>query len=180
MARAILVVTMVVTRAGFTVWDQMITLYEKYCYFKESQYSITMKGIDGAKEIEDLMNKLRSNPPKNFGDLKVKEGILVSCVSSCKTAITLFQTEYIIVGACLLKKFDLFADELEAREKCGYRAGYRPRCRQAGYLCTGYQIRLFLQFFHIFVIDLFADYHIESGFLCLLLIHGLHGMVIRR
>lgn len=58
---------------GKTVWDQMITLYEKYGYFKESQYSITMKGIDGAKEIEELMNKLRSNPPKNFGELKVKE-----------------------------------------------------------------------------------------------------------
>lgn len=58
---------------GKTVWDQMIALYEKYGYFKESQYSITMKGIDGAKEIEELMNKLRSNPPKNFGELKVKE-----------------------------------------------------------------------------------------------------------
>ncbi len=60
-------------KQGKTVWDQMITLYDKYGYFKESQYSITMKGIDGAKEIEELMNKLRKNPPKNFGDLKVKE-----------------------------------------------------------------------------------------------------------
>ena len=51
----------------------MIRLYEKYGYFKESQYAITMKGIDGAKQIEEIMNKLRSNPPKNFGDLKVKE-----------------------------------------------------------------------------------------------------------
>ncbi|MCM1174456.1 MAG: phospho-sugar mutase [Blautia sp.] len=58
---------------GKTVWDQMITLYEKYGYFKESQYSITMKGIDGAKQIEEIMNKLRSNPPKEFGELKVKE-----------------------------------------------------------------------------------------------------------
>ena len=58
---------------GKTVWDQMIALYEKYGYFKESQYSITMKGIDGAKQIEEIMDKLRSNPPKNFGDLKVKE-----------------------------------------------------------------------------------------------------------
>ena len=32
-----------------------------------------MTRIDGAKEIEELMNKLRKNPPKNFGDLKVKE-----------------------------------------------------------------------------------------------------------
>ena len=58
---------------GRTVWDQMIALYEKYGYFKESQYAITMKGIDGAKEIEELMGRLRSNPPKNFGDLKVRE-----------------------------------------------------------------------------------------------------------
>ena len=56
-----------------TVWDQMVELYEKYGYFKESQYSITMKGIDGAKQIEEIMNKLRSNPPKNFGELTVKE-----------------------------------------------------------------------------------------------------------
>ncbi len=58
---------------GKTVWDQMIELYEKYGYFKETQYSITMKGIDGAKEIKELMDKLRSNPPKSFGELKVKE-----------------------------------------------------------------------------------------------------------
>ena len=56
-----------------TVWDQMIDLYEKYGYFKEGQYSITMKGIDGAKQIEELMDKLRKNPPKSFGELKVKE-----------------------------------------------------------------------------------------------------------
>jgi phosphoglucomutase len=55
---------------GRTVWDQMINLYEKYGYYKESQYSITKKG---AKEIEDLMNKLRQNPPKSFGELTVKE-----------------------------------------------------------------------------------------------------------
>ena len=58
---------------GKTVWDQMITLYEKYGYFKETQYAITMKGIDGAKQIAEIMDKLRKDPPKNFGDLKVKE-----------------------------------------------------------------------------------------------------------
>lgn len=58
---------------GITVWDQMLKLYEKYGYFKETQYAITLKGIDGAAQITEMMNKLRSNPPKNFGDLKVKE-----------------------------------------------------------------------------------------------------------
>ena len=58
---------------GLTLWDQMINLYEKYGYYKETQYAITLKGIDGAAQIAEMMNKLRSNPPKNFGDLTVKE-----------------------------------------------------------------------------------------------------------
>ncbi len=58
---------------GITVWDQMVKLYEKYGYFKETQYAITLKGIDGAAQITEMMNRLRSNPPKNFGELTVKE-----------------------------------------------------------------------------------------------------------
>lgn len=58
---------------GKTVWDQMLALYEKYGYFKETQYAITLKGIEGSKQIAAIMDKLRSNPPKEFGDLKVVE-----------------------------------------------------------------------------------------------------------
>ncbi len=58
---------------GITVWDQMLKLYEKYGYYKETQYAITLKGIDGSKQIAEMMDKLRSNPPKNFGELTVKE-----------------------------------------------------------------------------------------------------------
>lgn len=58
---------------GRTVWDQMLKLYEKYGYFKETQYSITLKGIEGSKQIAEIMDKLRKNPPKNFGELKVTE-----------------------------------------------------------------------------------------------------------
>ncbi len=58
---------------GITVWDQMLKLYEKYGYFKETQYAITLKGIDGSRQIAEMMDKLRSNPPKNFGELNVKE-----------------------------------------------------------------------------------------------------------
>lgn len=58
---------------GITVWDQMINLYEKYGYYRETQYTITLKGMDGAKQIEAIMDKLRANPPREFGDLKVKE-----------------------------------------------------------------------------------------------------------
>lgn len=58
---------------GITLWDRMIDLYEKYGYYKETQYTITLKGMDGAAQIAGIMDKLRANPPKNFGDLKVKK-----------------------------------------------------------------------------------------------------------
>ena len=56
---------------GITLWDQMLAIYEKYGYYKEDLYTITLKGIDGSKQIGAIMNKLRSNPPKNFGELQV-------------------------------------------------------------------------------------------------------------
>ncbi len=56
---------------GMTLWDMMLQMYEKYGYFKETQYTITMKGVSGAKEIAALMDKLRTNPPKAIGDAKV-------------------------------------------------------------------------------------------------------------
>ena len=56
---------------GKTVWDQMLEMYETYGYFKEDLYTVTLKGIDGSKQIAEIMNKLRSNPPKAFGDLNV-------------------------------------------------------------------------------------------------------------
>ena len=58
-------------KQGKTLWDMMLDTYEKYGYFKESQYTITLKGIDGSKQIAEIMDKLRQNPPKAFGDLKV-------------------------------------------------------------------------------------------------------------
>ena len=54
-----------------TLWDEMLAMYEKYGYFKEDLYTITLKGIDGTKQIAEMMDRLRSNPPKQFGDLKV-------------------------------------------------------------------------------------------------------------
>ena len=56
---------------GKTCWDQMLALYEKYGYYKETQYTITLKGIDGAAQIAQIMDKLRQDPPKNFGPWKV-------------------------------------------------------------------------------------------------------------
>ncbi|MBO5623088.1 MAG: phospho-sugar mutase, partial [Butyrivibrio sp.] len=60
-------------KQGKSVWDAMIDMYEKYGYYKEGQYSITMKGKEGAEQIAALMDKLRSNPPKKFGKWTVEE-----------------------------------------------------------------------------------------------------------
>lgn len=56
-----------------TVWDQMLEIYQKYGFYKESQYAITLKGIEGSKQIQEMMDKLRTKPPKEFGELKVKK-----------------------------------------------------------------------------------------------------------
>ena len=58
-------------KQGKTVWDQMLEMYEKYGYFKEDLYTVTLKGIDGSKQIAAIMDGLRQNPPKAFGDLQV-------------------------------------------------------------------------------------------------------------
>ncbi len=58
-------------KQGITLWDQMINLYKQFGYYKESQYAITLKGIDGSRQIAEIMDRLRSNPPKEFGDLRV-------------------------------------------------------------------------------------------------------------
>lgn len=58
---------------GKTVWDQMLEMYEAYGYYKETQYALTLKGIEGSKKIAEIMDKLRSNPPRSFGDLQVVE-----------------------------------------------------------------------------------------------------------
>lgn len=59
-------------KQGITVWDQMLAMYEKYGCFKEDMYTITLKGIEGSKQIAQMMEKLRQNPPSEFGELKVR------------------------------------------------------------------------------------------------------------
>ncbi len=58
---------------GLSLIDQMDNIYKKYGYYLEAQRSVTMKGADGAKEITAMMDGLRKNPPKCFGNWKVLE-----------------------------------------------------------------------------------------------------------
>ncbi len=56
---------------GLTLWDAMNNMYKKYGYYKERQFSITLKGIDGAEKINKMMENMRNNPPKQISGLKV-------------------------------------------------------------------------------------------------------------
>lgn len=58
-------------KQGLTLWDQMINIYKKYGYYKESQISITLKGSDGAEQIKKMMENMRNNPPSNIGEYTV-------------------------------------------------------------------------------------------------------------
>ncbi len=54
-----------------TLWDMMLEMYEAYGYYKEGQYALTLKGIEGSKQIAAIMENLRQNPPEKIGDAQV-------------------------------------------------------------------------------------------------------------
>ena len=58
-------------KQGKTLWDAMIDIYEKYGYYKEGLATMTLKGIDGAAQIQKIMSDARANLPKEVGTHKV-------------------------------------------------------------------------------------------------------------
>ena len=58
-------------KQGKTLWDAMLAMYEKYGYFKEGLETITLKGMDGAQQIQHMMAEAREHLPKQIGDAKV-------------------------------------------------------------------------------------------------------------
>ena len=56
---------------GMTLWDQMIAIYEKYGYYKETQVSIVREGAEGAEEIKQMMTNTRNKDIEKIGDYKV-------------------------------------------------------------------------------------------------------------
>ena len=56
---------------GKTLWDAMMDLYDKYGYYKEGLATVTLKGIDGARRIQQIMGQARNNPPEMLGGCQV-------------------------------------------------------------------------------------------------------------
>ena len=51
---------------GKSLYEKLIDLYIQYGFYKENLISITKKGMDGQKQIADMMEVYRSNPPKTL------------------------------------------------------------------------------------------------------------------
>ena len=48
---------------GMTLYDAVEKLYEKYGFFAEKTINLVMPGVDGLKQMRELMAKLREQPP---------------------------------------------------------------------------------------------------------------------
>ncbi len=58
---------------GITLYEGLQEIYKKYGYFKEDIKSITLKGIDGLKDMDKIMTSLRNDTPLNVNGKNVVE-----------------------------------------------------------------------------------------------------------
>jgi phosphoglucomutase len=56
---------------GRSLFDKLIELYIDYGFYYESLISITKKGMNGQKEIADMMENYRQQPPKELAGARV-------------------------------------------------------------------------------------------------------------
>jgi phosphoglucomutase len=58
---------------GRSLYEKLLDLYVKYGFYKEHLISITRKGMNGQKEIAEMMEGFRKNPPKQLNGTAVNE-----------------------------------------------------------------------------------------------------------
>jgi len=58
---------------GKTLFQKLLELYVEYGFYYEKLISLTKKGMNGSKEIADMMQGYRDNPPKEIAGSKVVE-----------------------------------------------------------------------------------------------------------
>jgi phosphoglucomutase len=56
---------------GMNLWDAMVAMYEKYGYYKDDIQSISLSGIEGQQKIQQMLETLRQEPPKEIGGYKI-------------------------------------------------------------------------------------------------------------
>lgn len=56
---------------GKTLFDKLLDIYLQHGFYKENLISITKKGMNGQKEIADMMETYRKNPPQKINNSPV-------------------------------------------------------------------------------------------------------------
>lgn len=87
---------------GMTLHDGLEELYKKYGFYKEGVKSVTLKGIDGAEQIQKIMAYLRGNTPSEFAghrtiwkkDYKTQEFINIATGETAKSSLPVSDVLY--------------------------------------------------------------------------------------
>ena len=80
---------------GMTLYDAIQALYKKYGYFAEKTHNLVMPGLDGLKDMANLMKSLRENPPAEISGVRVAvrkdyaDGSVIDCTTGEKTTMEL-------------------------------------------------------------------------------------------
>ena len=80
---------------GMTLADALDALYEKYGYFAEKTFNLVMPGLDGLKDMANLMKSLRENPPTEISGVHVvarkdyQDGSVIGTVTGAKSTMEL-------------------------------------------------------------------------------------------
>ncbi len=80
---------------GKTLADALEGLYAKYGCYAEHTYNLVMPGLDGLKDMANLMKSLRENPPAELSGVKVlqfkdySDGSVIDCATGAKSAMEL-------------------------------------------------------------------------------------------
>jgi len=56
---------------GMTLYDALQALFAKYGHYGEKTLNLVMPGLDGLKDMAQLMKNLRENPPAEISGVKV-------------------------------------------------------------------------------------------------------------
>lgn len=56
---------------GKTLLDGLLEIFEKYGFYRESLQSLTLKGLEGAEKIAQIMDSFRKHPPVELAGVKV-------------------------------------------------------------------------------------------------------------
>ena len=87
---------------GNSVYSKLQDIHMKYGLYKEELISLTKKGIHGNKEINNIMNSFRNEPPKTIGNSQIikiddfESSTSIDCKTNSKAKILLPKSNVLI------------------------------------------------------------------------------------